>query len=427
MRNVHGKINTEYTTFVTVSRLVKQKAIDRFIRIHKKIIDEGLFHIVYIIGEGEERQNLENLTKKLKVQNTFIFLGKKENPYPYIKMANYFALLSYYEGYGMVVEEAKVLGKKIIITNTAAVEAVQGYKDSTIIDNDEDSIYMKMKEILQKKEKLNKKEQPFLSILTATYNREKYLPRLYQSIVNNIKENNIQIEWIIIDDGSTDNTKKIVKEWQNCEIKNLKIKYIYQQNLGKMAAINNGIKIATGVLTVDCDSDDYFTNDAFKSIKINASRLLKNHKFYALCFLKKDLKGDISGKRFKKDFMESKMFDLYFKEDIGGEKILVFNTDIRRNYKHELVKEEKFITEARMYHKMDKDRSIICINNAIEIGDYIQDGYTKNILETFKRYPCGYFEYFKELLLKKMTLKKKVYVIKHFFYFGIKKIREVLK
>ena len=83
--------------------------------------------------------------------------------------------------------------------------------------------------------------------------------------------------------------------------------------------------------------------------------------------------------------MESKMFDLYFKEDIGGEKILVFNTDIRRNYKHELVKEEKFITEARMYHKMDENHKILCVNEVIEIGDYKEDGYTKNIIQFCKK------------------------------------------
>ena len=97
--------------FITVSRLVKQKAIDRLIRVHKRLIDEGFKHKIYVIGEGEESNNLKSLAKKLNVDNSFVFLGKKENPYPYIKQADYFVLLSYFEGYGMVLEEAQILNK----------------------------------------------------------------------------------------------------------------------------------------------------------------------------------------------------------------------------------------------------------------------------------------------------------------------------
>ena len=77
------------------------------------------------------------------------------------------------------------------------------------------------------------------------------------------------------------------------------------------------------------------------------------------------------------------MFDLYFKKDIQGEKILVFNANIRKKFKHELEENEKFVTEARMYHKMDDNYKILCINEVIEIGDYQDDGYTQNIVETF--------------------------------------------
>ena len=73
------------------------------------------------------------------------------------------------------------------------------------------------------------------------------------------------------------------------------------------------------------------------------------------------------------------MFDLYFKDDIQGEKIIVFNSKIRKQYYHILEKDEKFITEARMYHKMDEKYKLLAINEIIEQGSYIEDGYTKNI------------------------------------------------
>ena len=202
-----------------------------------------------------------------------------------------------------------------------------------------------------------------LSILTATYNREKYLYKLYKSIIQNIKTSNIEAEWIVIDDGSTDNTKTIIEKWRDLNNPKITIKYIYQKNLGKMAAINKGTERITGELTVDCDSDDYFTNNAFQIIEEYAPKLLKNKELYALCFLKENLEGKTSGKKFPRSNMLSTMFDLYFKQEIEGEKILVFNTQIRKKFKHELEKNEKFITEARMYHKMDEFYSILCIND----------------------------------------------------------------
>ena len=72
---------------------------------------------------------------ELGLTESFILLGQKENPYPYIKKCDYFCLLSYYEGYGMVLEEAKILNKPIILTNTAARECAVGYNKAIILDN----------------------------------------------------------------------------------------------------------------------------------------------------------------------------------------------------------------------------------------------------------------------------------------------------
>ena len=139
--------------FVTVARLVQQKAIDRLIRVHSKLIKNNLENNFYVIGDGPEKENLENMIKEHDVSNTFHLLGKKENPYPYIKNADYFCLLSNFEGYGMVLEEAKILGKSIIITNTAAREAVEKYEDSVIIENNEEKIYEELKEIIENNNK----------------------------------------------------------------------------------------------------------------------------------------------------------------------------------------------------------------------------------------------------------------------------------
>lgn len=148
--------NKDRINFVTVARLVEQKGIDRLIEIHSRLIKNELKHNFYIIGDGPEKEKLEILIKKQKIEETFKLLGKKENPYPYIKKADYFCLLSRFEGYGMVLEEAKILDKPIIITDTAAREAVENYENARIFKNTEDGIYNGLKNIIlnNNKEKL---------------------------------------------------------------------------------------------------------------------------------------------------------------------------------------------------------------------------------------------------------------------------------
>ena len=148
---------------VTVTRLVKQKGIDRLIKVHSKLIKQGLNHEIFVIGDGPEKENLKNQIKEENVENTFHLLGAKQNPYPYVKHANYFCLLSYFEGYGMVLEEAKILNKKIIITDTAAREAVNGYNKAIILENEEVKIYQGLEKIikneLEKNETIDKNEK----------------------------------------------------------------------------------------------------------------------------------------------------------------------------------------------------------------------------------------------------------------------------
>ena len=258
-----------------------------------------------------------------------------------------------------------------------------------------------------------------ISVLTPTYNRASFLEKLYNSLLQNSKYG-IDIEWLIMDDGSTDETKNVItgfvkENTQNC----LKIKYFYQENQGKMAAINRLVELSTGDLIVDCDSDDYFTEDAFNKIKkAYEDNKEKLSDIYALCFLKYDTNGNNMGKDFTKE--KTTMFDLYFKEGENGEKAPVFIASVRKKYKHKLEHGEKFVTEARLYHQMDLDYKMICVNEPIMICEYQEEGYTKNIMNQFKKYPFGYFEYFKEIFkhdMKGVIPAKRKYAYKHLLFF----------
>lgn len=257
-----------------------------------------------------------------------------------------------------------------------------------------------------------------ISVLTPTYNREQLLGKLYKSLIRNMNYG-VDIEWLIMDDGSTDNTKNEIKKYVS-ENK-IEIKYFYQDNQGKMSAINNLVKNANGDLIIECDSDDYFTDDAFKIIKEEYNKNKNDDlKAYAMCFLKYNQNGNNMGKMMKKE--RTTMFDLYFKEEENGEKALVFYTKIRKKYSYKLENNEKFVTEARMYHEMDLSYNIICINKPIMICEYQKEGYTQNIKKQFIENPYGYYEYFKEILkrnTRKVKFNKRLYAVKHYILFTV--------
>ena len=142
------KFNNNCINLVSVCRLVEQKALDRFIKIHSMLEKDGIHSKVYIVGDGPNKSILKRTIEKYNEKENFFLLGQKENPYPYIKNADYFCLLSYYEGYGMVIDEAKILNKKIIITNTAAKEGIANYDQSYVLENNEKGIYEGLKKIL---------------------------------------------------------------------------------------------------------------------------------------------------------------------------------------------------------------------------------------------------------------------------------------
>lgn len=268
-----------------------------------------------------------------------------------------------------------------------------------------------------------------ISIVTATYNRAHTLPKLYDSLIKN-KNYDKSLEWIIIDDGSVDDTKNIVNKW--IKENQINIKYFYQTNQGKMAAINNYIKEVNNELCLEVDSDDYLTDTALRIIIDSYTDEIKNNdKCYGILY-RRHFIGKENQIHFPKEKIICKMFDLYNKELFIGDTGIVFKSNIRKKYSYELENNEKFVTEARMYNKLDLEfDGIYLIDKEIINCEYLTDGYSKNIDKLFINNPYGYFEYFKECFLmnfKGLSFNKRLYFIKHYILFGclIKKKKSYL-
>lgn len=136
-------------TFVSVGTVFPQKGYDRLLKVHKKLLDEGLDHKVLIVGDGYDFENIKKLKTELGVDDTATMLGFTDNPYPYFQEADFFILSSRYEGFPTVLYEAITLEKPIVATDVSGVrEMLNEGEFGLIIENSEEGIYNGMKQFL---------------------------------------------------------------------------------------------------------------------------------------------------------------------------------------------------------------------------------------------------------------------------------------
>ncbi|AZA47505.1 glycosyltransferase [Chryseobacterium carnipullorum] len=147
----------EGPVFVSVGRLHSRKGYHKLIDAHKRLIDEGFHHSIVVVGSGEEMKNLTDQISKHSVQETFILLGNRMNPYPYVKNADYFILPSESEAWPLVIAEALILQKPIIATNTGDVGVmIKDQETGYLINYETDEMYSAMKKFLTDPELLSK-------------------------------------------------------------------------------------------------------------------------------------------------------------------------------------------------------------------------------------------------------------------------------
>jgi glycosyltransferase involved in cell wall biosynthesis len=134
---------------LTVSRLSEEKGIARCLRVHKRLRDEGFNFRWYIVGEGNQRGYIEGLIQKEGLQNQFILLGLKMNPYPYMKACDIFVLASSVEGCPLVITEAQILGLPILATDVGGIpQQIHSGVNGLVVKNDEQEIYLGLKRLL---------------------------------------------------------------------------------------------------------------------------------------------------------------------------------------------------------------------------------------------------------------------------------------
>lgn len=213
-----------------------------------------------------------------------------------------------------------------------------------------------------------------ITVLTPAYNRGKLLQLLYKSLCD---QDCKDFEWLIIDDGSTDDTETCVKQMQRKA--DFPIYYNKKENGGKHTALNYAYQFIKTPLTFIVDSDDLLTSDAISQVKKVYEKYNGEEDICGFSFLRgKPNGGYLSTSGVPRDGMKASYVDCRINGNIGGDMAEVWYAHCLQEYPFPEFKGEKFLGEDIVWVKMSEKYKMRFFNRVIYISDYLEDGLTNN-------------------------------------------------
>ena len=257
--------------------------------------------------------------------------------------------------------------------------------------------------------------KPFITIFTPTYNRGYVINKLYDSL---LKQTIKDFEWIVIDDGSKDNTKELMEEIKNEGL--IQLNYINKENEGKYKAINEALELAQGELFMIVDSDDYLTDDAIFQIREYYQQIRGKENFIGVVGLRGNNNMEIytgyyyenleKNKYYNLEYIDADYIDYRYKYKISGDRAEVCITEKLKKYKFPEITDEKFMSEGYLWNRLANDGyKFRYFNKIIYITEYLEDGLSKNMKEIKKMNPKNsMLEFNENISIRKLPFKVKI-------------------
>ena len=200
------------------------------------------------------------------------------------------------------------------------------------------------------------------SILTTTYNSAHLIHRVYESLMAQTYQD---FEWVISDDGSSDNTEEVVEIWK----KNSDFKIIYHKmpkNLGKAYAINAGVELCGRPITINADADDTFGANTLQDLKLiwkAIERSENSDKIGAVWTIVQDEEGKLIGEPWPKNFWQVGFKErvLQRKKNVAGEKWHSWRTGVLKKYK-KYTNPNSRVSPSVSWNRINKDYDFLCVN-----------------------------------------------------------------
>lgn len=203
------------------------------------------------------------------------------------------------------------------------------------------------------------------TVFTPTYDRAATLGRVYESLE---RQTFRDFEWLIVDDGSTDGTTELVERWRSTS--NFPIRYVWQPNGGKHAALNRGVELARGELFLTLDSDDECVPVALERLKYNWDMIpvASRNAFAAVTALCEDQHGRIVGTRFPRDVLDATSVELVYRYRVRGDKWGFTRTAVLKDYPFPVDRRAKDMPQSLVWDEIGTKYSTRYVNEVLLIN-----------------------------------------------------------
>lgn len=226
---------------------------------------------------------------------------------------------------------------------------------------------------------------PFLTVFTPAYNRAHTIGRTYASLCRQSCKDFI---WLIVDDGSSDQTGTLVRQWQAAD-NGFEIRYIYKENGGMHTAHNTAYEQIDTELNVCIDSDDCLADGAVDKIR-SAWELVKGKGYAGLIGLDADFQGRLIGAGFPESIKETTLSG-YYAAGGSGDKKLVYRTDVIRHYPpYPTFPGERYVALGYKYFLIDQDYKLFVIDDVLCNVEYQADGSSNTMWQQYLKNPQGF-------------------------------------
>lgn len=243
-----------------------------------------------------------------------------------------------------------------------------------------------------------------LTVFTPAYNRAHTLPRTYESL---LRQENKDFLWLIVDDGSQDETAALVKSWQARD-NGFEIRYIYKENGGMHTAHNIAYEHIDTELNVCIDSDDCLAPGAVEKI-LTKWEQVKDKGYAGIIGLDSDLNGNLIGKGFSDGLTETTLMG-YYASGGSGDKKLVYRTDVIKQYPaYPVFEGEKYVSLSCTYVMIDQDYMLAVLPEVLCNVEYQADGSSATMWKQYVRNPKG-FSYLRKLCMSLRHTKKEAFM-----------------
>ena len=243
-----------------------------------------------------------------------------------------------------------------------------------------------------------------ITVFTPTFNRAYILEQAYSSLEKQTDKNFI---WLIIDDGSTDNTEDIVRKWQ--KENKIEITYIKQENQGKHIAHNTAVENCKTEFFLILDSDDFLSKDAIEILNKEVKKIKDNKAISGIIgnrWIPKS--NEVIGTEMPNGITYTTGLELYQKLGFKGDTLRLYKTDILKQFLFPKIEGEKFVYENVVFDEIDSKYKMLINRDKLYYCEYLEDGYTKNSIKLKENNPKGYAYALNSEIKYAIVLSKKI-------------------